>query len=522
MPISSPHADVDIPDVAITPFVFAQAARRADKPALIDIPTGRSESYGELHDQVRRFAGGLAARGFGKGDTLAVFMPNTIEYAVAFHGTILTGGTVTTVNPVYNAEEVAFQLKDAGARFLVTIPQALDVAREAAGRVGLEEIFVAGDAEGITTMASIMESDPIEDEPDVDPRRDVAALPYSSGTTGHPKGVMLTHFNLVANIVQNQSAIDVGDDDVFIGVLPFFHIYGMQVILNLGLERGATIALMPRFDLEGFLGAIQEHRVTRAYVVPPIALALAKHPVVDQYDLSSLEVIMSGAAPLGPELEEACAARLGCRVLQGYGMTELSPVTHVIPLDGTPKPGSIGPSVPNTESRIVDTESGEDVPTGERGELWVRGPQVMAGYLNNEQATRETIDEDGWLHTGDVAIADEDGYLTIVDRVKELIKFKGFQVAPAELEALLITHPAIADAAVIPVPDEEAGEIPKAFCVLGGEATPDDIMGFVAEKVSSYKRVRQVEIVDEIPKSASGKILRRVLVDRERERAGAS
>ena len=520
MPIASPHADVEIPDAHLTAFVFAQAGQRADKPALIDIPTGRTVTYGDLHEQVRRFAGGLAERGFGRGDTLAVFMPNTVEYAIAFHGTILAGGTVTTVNPVYNAEEVAFQLKDAGARFLVTIPQALDVAREAAGRVGLEEIFVAGEAEGITTMASIMESDPIDGEPDVDPASEVAALPYSSGTTGHPKGVMLTHRNLVANIVQTQAALQIREGDVFMGVLPFFHIYGMQVILNLGLERGATIALMPRFDLPQFLGAIQEHGVTRAFVVPPIALALAKHPLVDEYDLSSVRMLMSGAAPLGPELEEACAARLGCRVLQGYGMTEAAPVTHVIPFDGGSRPGSIGPSLPDTESRIVDPESGEDVATGERGELWIRGPQVMAGYLGNEEATRETVDEEGWLHTGDIAIADEDGWLAIVDRLKELIKFKGFQVAPAELEALLVGHPSIADAAVIPLPDEEAGEIPKAFCVLSGEVTADEIKAYVAERVSSYKQVRQVEIVDEIPKSASGKILRRVLVDRERAATG--
>jgi acyl-CoA synthetase (AMP-forming)/AMP-acid ligase II len=516
MPISSPHADVEIPDVPLTSFVFADAAARGDKPAIVDIPTGRTVTYGELEDGVRRAAGGLAARGFGKGDTLAVFMPNTPEYAIAFHATILTGGTVTTVNPVYNAEEVAFQLKDAGARFLVTIPQVLDVAREAAGRVGLEEIFVAGEADGISTLASLMEGDPLEGAPDVDPASDVAALPYSSGTTGHPKGVMLTHRNLVANIKQCQGALAVDEGDVFMGVLPFFHIYGMQVILNLGLSRGATIATMPRFDLPQFLQAIQDHKITRAYVVPPIALALAKHPLVDQYDLSSLEMIMSGAAPLGAELEEACAARLGCKVLQGYGMTELSPVTHVIPVDGRPKPGSIGPSVPNTESRVVDTETGRDVELGERGELWIRGPQVMKGYLNNEEATKETIDDDGWLHTGDVAIADEDGYLAIVDRVKELIKYKGFQVAPAELEALLVTHPAVSDAAVIPVPDEEAGELPKAFIVKGGDTTAEDIMQFVADKVSTYKRVRQVEFVDEIPKSASGKILRRVLVDRER------
>ena len=520
MPISSPHPDVTIPDTAITPFVFADAASRADRPALIDMPSGREVTFGELADRVRRFAGALSERGFGSGDTLAVYMPNLPEYAIAFHGTILAGGTVTTINPVYNAEEVAFQLKDAGARFLVTIADSLPVAREAGNRVGIEEIFVAGDAEGITTLASLLESDPLDEDPEVDAAADVAALPYSSGTTGHPKGVMLTHRNLVANIRQCHAAMGIGEDEVFIGVLPFFHIYGMQVILNLGLERGATVATMPRFDLEGFLRGIQEHKVTRAFVVPPIALALAKHPLVDQYDLSSLRMLMSGAAPLGSELEEACAARLGCRVLQGYGMTETGPVTHVIPLDGGSRPGSIGPSVPNTESRIVDPESGQDVETGERGELWVRGPQVMSGYLGNEEATRSTIDDDGWLHTGDIAIADEDGWFAIVDRLKELIKFKGFQVAPAELEALLLSHPAISDAAVIPVPDEEAGEIPKAYVVLGSELTPEEIMAFVAEKVSTYKRVRQVEIIDEIPKSASGKILRRVLKDRERAAAG--
>jgi hypothetical protein len=283
-------------------------------------------------------------------------------------------------------------------------------------------------------------------------------------------------------------------------VLPFFHIYGMQVILNLGLERGATIALMPRFDLPGFLGAIQEHKVNRAYVVPPIALALAKHPLIDDYDLSSLDMIMSGAAPLGPELEEACAKRLGCRVLQGYGMTELSPVTHVIPMDGQSKPGSIGPSVPNTESRIVDVETGKDVELGERGELWIRGPQVMKGYLNNDEATKETDRRRGWLHTGDVAIADEDGYLTIVDRVKELIKFKGFQVAPAELEALLVTHPPSATRGH-PGPRRGGRRDPQGVLRPVGRDTPDEIMEFVAGKVSSYKKVRQVEIVDEIPKS---------------------
>jgi acyl-CoA synthetase (AMP-forming)/AMP-acid ligase II len=515
MPIGSPHADVEIPDVALTPFVLDHAGLD-DKPAIIDGPSGRTLTYGELEDQIRRFAGGLAARGFGKGDKLALLSPNIPEYAVAFHGTTLVGGIVTTVNPVYNADEIAFQLEDAKARFLVTIPQSIEQARVAAERTGVEAIFVIGE----DSFSDLLSADPYEGAAEVDAAGDLAALPYSSGTTGHPKGVMLTHRNLVSNICQLQGCSPISSDDVLIAVLPFFHIYGMQVLLNNSITQGATLVTMPRFDLEQFLGLIQEHKVTRAYVVPPIALALAKHPMVDQYDVSSLDLVFSGAAPLGAELEEACANRLGCRVGQGYGMTESSPVSHAIPFpDGQVKPGSIGPCLPNMECRIVDVESGEDLPHGERGELWMRGPNVMSGYLNNDEATAATVDDDGWLHTGDVAIVDEDGYFQIVDRVKELIKYKGFQVAPAELEALIITHPAVADVAVIPLPDEEAGEIPKAFVVLSGEVTADELMEFVAGKVSTYKQIRAVEVVDEIPKSASGKILRRVLVDREKAAA---
>ncbi len=241
-------------------------------------------------------------------------------------------------------------------------------------------------------------------------------------------------------------------------------------------------------------------------------LALAKHPIVANYDLSSLECVFSGAAPLGAELAQEASARLGCEVVQGYGMTELSPVSHTTPT-GMFKPGTIGVLIPSTECRIVDPESGKDLGIGEDGEIWVRGPQVMPGYLNNEQATKNTIDEDGWLHTGDIGHIDEDGHFTIVDRLKELIKFKGFQVPPAELEALLVTHPAIADAAVIGVPDDEAGELPKAFVTLkaGQEASEDEIKQFVAEKVATYKQIRLLEFIDEIPKSASGKILRRLL-----------
>jgi acyl-CoA synthetase (AMP-forming)/AMP-acid ligase II len=292
--------------------------------------------------------------------------------------------------------------------------------------------------------------------------------------------------------------------------------------MNLPLYRGATIVTMPRFDLPEFLRVIQDYRITRAWVVPPIVLALAKHPLVDEFDLSSLEFVLSGAAPLSAELEVACGKRLGCRMEQGYGLTETSPTTHSVPDDlAGQMPGSIGPAVPNTECRIIDVLTGEDAPAGEPGELCIRGPQVMKGYLNNPEATARTIDPDGWLHTGDIARFEEQGSVRIVDRVKELIKYKGYQVAPAELEGLLLTHPAIADAAVIGLPDEEAGEVPKAFVVPSGPLTPDEVSAFVAEQVAPYKKVRAVELIDEIPKTPSGKVLRRVLIDRERAAAMA-
>jgi 4-coumarate--CoA ligase len=289
----------------------------------------------------------------------------------------------------------------------------------------------------------------------------------------------------------------------------------MQVLMNTGLALGATIVTMPRFDLQQALELVQTHKVTRFFAVPPVVLALAKHPIVDQYDMSSVVQIFSGAAPLGADLAAEAAARVKCDVVQGYGMTELSPVSHATP-EGDFRPGTSGITVPNTEIRIIDPATGEDRGVGEEGELWVRGPQVMKGYLNNPDATRHTIDDDGWLHTGDVAVVDDHHHVSIVDRVKELIKYKGFQVPPAELEALIVSHPKVLDVAVIGIPDVEAGELPKAFVVAAPESglTAEELQEYVAEHVSSYKRIRQVEFVDEIPKSPSGKILRRMLRDR--------
>lgn len=501
----------EIPDVDLASFVLERAAELGDKPALIDGPSGRTITYAELDRTTGALAGALAGREIGKGDVVAIYMPNLPEYAVIFHGVVRAGATNTTANPLYTSHELAHQLTDSGAKLMFTIAPFLDTARKAADEAGLSEIVVVGESEGDEpTLSDLLGEGGEAPEVEVDPDEDLVVLPYSSGTTGLPKGVKLSHRNLIANVLQTQETIPVGEDDVAIGVLPFFHIYGMTVIMNLGLRFGATIVTMPRFDLDQFLSLIEEKRVTMAYVVPPIALALAKHPAVEGKDLSSLRMIMSGAAPLGDELAKAVADRVGVPTIQGYGMTELSPVSHVAPID-SPKGGSIGPPIAGTECRIVDPESGADA---DRGELWVRGPQVMKGYLNNDEATRETIDDEGWLHTGDIAEMDEEGYYAIVDRLKELIKYKGFQVPPAELEAILITHPAVGDCAVIGVPDEEAGEIPKGFVVVSGEVEDDELIAFVAEKVSPQKKLRQIERIEEIPKSASGKILRRELAGR--------
>ncbi len=507
--------EVEIPNVSLPEFVLHRAARLGGKPALIDGPTGRTLSYAQLDDAVRHAAAGLAERGLRKGDALAIYSPNLPEYAVAYLAVASLGGINTTVNPQYTADELANQLDDADAIFLLTIPQLLDKAIEAARRSSVREIFVFGASEGATPFADLLDNDGRPPAVEIDPHEDVVALPYSSGTTGLPKGVMLTHRNLVANICQCRANLTITQDDVIIAVLPFYHIYGMEVILNACLYHGATVVTMPRFDFESFLRTVQDYRVTHAFLVPPIILALAKHPQVDQYDLSSLRSIDSGAAPLSAQLTAACAERLNCLVRQGYGMTETSPVTHGQPL-GRERAGSIGMCLHSTESKIVDVVTGAELGAGEQGEICVRGPQVMKGYLKRPDATAAMIDPDGWLHTGDIGYADEDGYFYVVDRLKELIKYKGLQVAPAELEAVLISHPAIADAAVIPSPDEEAGEVPKAFVVLKTPITPDEIMAYVAERVAPYKKIRRLEIVDQIPKSPSGKILRRVLIERER------
>ncbi|HEX8070517.1 MAG TPA: 4-coumarate--CoA ligase family protein [Pyrinomonadaceae bacterium] len=520
----SPFPEIEIAEAALTPFVFERADELGAKPALVEGVSGRAISYAELAAQVRRVAAGFAARGLRKGDVVGVLCPNCPEFALAFYGATLAGGVVTPINPLYTPEEIAHQLRNSGARFMLTAPALLEKARAAAQLAGVEELFVTGAAAaGASAFASLLTTDTDAPHVEIEPRRDLAALPYSSGTTGVAKGVMLTHHNLVANLCQIAGTTHVSEADTLICVLPLFHIYGLQVILGAGLRAGATIVLLPRYELADVLRVIETYRVTFAHLVPPILLALARHEAVADYDLSSLKTIFSGAAPLSEEIARTVAERFDCRIRQGYGMTETAPVIHMVPHEPAAAGGryhSVGWCAPATECKIVD-EAGQRVGVGVRGEICARGPQVMRGYLNNPTATAATIDADGWLHTGDIGYADADGYFFIVDRVKELIKYKGFQVAPAELEALLLTHPAVADAAVVPSPDPEAGEVPKAFVVLrdaarAEPATMEELLTYVAARVAPHKKVRRLEFVTQIPKSASGKILRRVLTARER------
>jgi len=524
---TSPFPDIEIPATSIYDDLFGDlTAEDAGRVALIDPATGAETTYGALKAQVDAFAGALAARGVGLDTVLGLLCPNVPAFATVFHGILRAGATVTTINSLYTPGEIQKQLTDAGATWLITVSPLLPQAKAAAEAVGIadDHLIVLDGAEGHPNLRGLLtEGSPA---PDVtfDPATHVAVLPYSSGTTGIPKGVMLSHRNLVANVAQCRVNIDLRSSDRVLAVLPFFHIYGMTVLLNLALKQRASLVTMPKFDLVQFLENIQNFRCTYLYIAPPIAVALAKHPIVDQYDISTVHTVFSGAAPLDGETAELAGRRLNTRMMQGYGMSELSPVSHAMPFQRDDIPvSSVGVMLPNTLNKLIDTETGEEITElGEDGqtrpgELWVKGPNVMLGYLGKPEATAETLDDDGFLHTGDIAIYHEGGYFSIVERVKELIKYHGYQIAPAELEALLLSHPKVMDAAVIGVLDDEKEEIPKAFIVARPDSglTEDEVKDFVTANVAPYKKVRRVEFVEAIPKSTSGKILRKDLRARE-------
>ncbi|KAI8057082.1 hypothetical protein BDF22DRAFT_616524 [Syncephalis plumigaleata] len=538
---TSPLPDIVVHELDLNRFVFDSGIgpqRDDDSAVFVSAETGRTLTVAGLRRDVKRFTGALVNQlGVKRGEVVMIVSPNDIDYAVVILGAIAAGLVVTPANPAYIVDELVHQAKDSNTKYIIADYAHLATVKEVTERVHIpnEHIIVTNAwrddgsnepmdvVEGCATMRGLSrdaeELEPIQLTPG-ELATSTAVLGYSSGTTGKPKGVELTHYNIVSNISQYMAFeadwwSTLATTDVQINFLPFFHIYGLVIQLFSSIIRDTKVIVMRRFQLPQFLELIQRYRVTSAFIAPPVCLALAKHPLIDQYDLTSLREITCAAAPLGAELAIATRNRLGVIVRQGYGMTETSPITHLMQVSDMVD-GSVGKMMPNLIAKIIG-EHGKELSVGEIGEICVKGPNIMKGYLNRPDATAESIDADGYLHTGDIGRVDERGNFYIVDRVKEFIKYKGFQVAPAELEEILQSHEAVADAAVVPIQcPEQATELPKAYVALKpthiGKVMEDEIVAFAAERTAHYKRLRGgVEFIDAVPRSSAGKILRRVL-----------
>ncbi|XP_023744169.1 4-coumarate--CoA ligase 2 [Lactuca sativa] len=516
--------DIYIPKhLPLHSYCFENISDFSERPCLIDGATGEVHTYAEVELTSRKVASALHQLGINKGDVIMILLPNSAEFVYSFFGASYLGAISTMANPFFTAAEIIKQAKASSAKIIITQSAHVPKVRDFASDNSVKIVCIDSAPEGCLHYSELISGDETK-LPEVEiSSDDVVALPYSSGTTGLPKGVMLTHKGLVTSVAQQVDGENpnlwIHKEDVLICVLPLFHIYSLNSILLCGLRAGAAILIMQKFDIVPFLQLIEKYKVTIGPFVPPIVLTIANNEeLVDKYDLSSIRTVMSGAAPLGKELEDTVRMKFpNAKLGQGYGMTEAGPVLAMClafakePFDI--KSGACGTVVRNAEMKIIDPETGASLPKNQRGEICIRGDQIMKGYLNDPEATKSTIDSEGWLHTGDIGYIDDDDELTIVDRLKELIKYKGFQVAPAELEALLLTHPDISDAAVVPMKDEAAGEVPVAFVVKSADSsiTEDDIKKFIHKQVVFYKRINRVFFIDAIPKSPSGKILRKDL-----------
>lgn len=529
MPLSSNRPHITSPQLGLFQLIYGQLQpEHEDKVAVIDVADGTQTTYAQLRTFTESAAGGLVHLGVQPGDVIALHCPNSLAFIIATHAAWRIGAVVSPVSLLATPEAIIHQVKDSGARWFLTVAALGDTAADAARSAGVAGVVFLDANNGLTQWLGERRTAP---KVKFDPATHLAALPYSSGTTGLPKGVQLTHENLVMNVLQSADAQLVRQEDIVFGVLPFFHIYGLTALVNLALLQRATLITQPRFEITSFLAAHQKYGVTFTFIAPPIAVLLAKHPLVDEFDLSSLRAVFSGASTLDDDLARAVEKRLGVHVQQGYGMTETSPVTHTN-TDPELNRGSIGRLVANTEHKLVDVDTAQEIAMPQAGELsavgelWVRGPQIMQGYLNRKEETAATLLDDGWLRTGDLAVQDDAGHLFIVDRLKELIKYKGYQVPPAQLEALLLALDDVADAAVIGV-IRDGEEIPKGFVVLqqGVEPSPERaqaIMDAVAAQTEPYKRIRELEFIGHVPKSATGKILRRELKAQDNASGGSA
>ncbi|RVX69154.1 hypothetical protein B0A52_07130 [Exophiala mesophila] len=527
MAATSPYPDIVIPKVDLWGLMF-------------DLPRDFSDNQGnytwvQVKEAASAFGAGLRNLwDWKKGDVLNIYAPNDVDFGPVVYGTFYAGGIVSPSNPGYSADELAFQLNDSESKAIVTTADFLPTALKAAQKSNIPEdriILLGGKRDPthrVKHWTNIRKTSGAVRyrRRKADPDADLAFLVYSSGTTGLPKGVMLSHRNIIADLLMIKGSVggwyNTGKDKI-LGVLPFYHIYGLTGLVHQPLHRGIELVVMPAFNLEVFLKAIQHHKITFVYVAPPVIVRLARDSLVDKYDLSSLKMITSGAAPLTRELVDAVHQRLKLKINQAYGLSETSPMTHTQPWDEWySSVGSVGKLFPSMTAKYIAAD-GKELGPGEAGELWLSGPNIFKGYWKNEVATRDAITEDGYFKTGDVGFQDEKHNFYITDRVKELIKYKGFQVPPAELEGKLMDHADINDVAVIGVYDDhQHTEVPRAYVVAANgknsEKDAEAIVKWLAEKVASHKRLRGgVRFIDEIPKSAAGKILRRVLKEKAKQ-----